>query len=155
MGSFNSEKLARRKKIQDEIQQKIGATWILTGELDKIERQQLVEIVSFVYLAGLNLGPVPLSDYLQMALASSTPVVIDEGQKELYPPIWTHGENCILLPRNRFQIKAQVLADQIRNFPSRSQFQDKNRALMQSLVDSPTNEIRRLFNKALSVKSSS
>lgn len=155
-GSFENLPTARRKKIHAEISEKLGSYWTLSGELNVTELQELVQISSFLFLSGLDLNPVELAHFFQLALASPTVVILDEGQLELYPPVWTPGENALILPQNRFQIRADEVASQIKAFHSPSRpLQDKNRALIQKLTDSPSNEIRRLFNKALSMKSSS
>jgi hypothetical protein len=147
LGSWDSWPVRTRKKLIRQLE-KNSVSWTLSGFQTSEANQQLLSACEALWLAELTLSPTSYTEYIWLAWQSGITPVIDTSQAIMHSGIWKDGINCHILKKNRS--KSEV--DRILSLPNLRTPEHLSPQCARDLIDHSTNDLNRLYNKALSEK---
>ncbi|MEK6773781.1 MAG: hypothetical protein AABY64_07565 [Bdellovibrionota bacterium] len=144
-GSLQDWTVSERKLWEKVTTEKLGHNWCLSGNLDTQEENDLLEKSCGLFLAGHDLPPLKMTQWLGRSAHSGTTLIVDDRQTRLYPGLWEHQKNSWVFSR-------VDLASEIERWiesgpPSLSSNLTESLRLRQDLLDAPLNELHRLYNR--------
>ncbi|HPI39634.1 MAG TPA: glycosyltransferase [Pseudobdellovibrionaceae bacterium] len=147
-GSYEHWTLRERKKMADWFRKNgLENRWAVTGELSSLENQSLLKRAHSLVLAGLNLYPQEFMGYINQAVENAVQLIIDSQQSNLHAQLWRDTINCWIWDRKNMNRDLQAwihmpqhqLKSNLKEFLS----------MEGHLLDSPFNELNRLYTKAI------
>lgn len=147
LGTFKEWSLSARKKWTHRLK-KLGIHWIVSETVNYSQGQKLIESCEGLWLAGLPLSPIEYTENLWMSWGARVPVVIDLTQASMHAGLWQDSVNSHI-------IKTQSWKQDLDKLLSKRSLELPNLLSPQtsrSLLDNSTNDLSRLYNKALSEK---
>lgn len=153
MGSTADWSLRERKRFQAWMARKgLDTQWTFTGHLNAPDIRRVLGGAEAFVLAGQNLTPFETTEYYLTALQAGTTLVLDDRQSTIHAHLWRHKENAWIFPLHDLlkQLQTQLTAGSLHL----ESVAPESLNLHRDLIDTPLNELNRLYNRALAVKHS-
>ncbi|MFZ4403848.1 MAG: hypothetical protein ACOYOK_07075 [Pseudobdellovibrionaceae bacterium] len=128
--------------------------WWVTGELTDSIEVQLLSQCEALFLAGMDINTVELAYWINKALKAKTALVIDDKQSKVYQHLWKNEVNCWVLPlQKNGSLNPKAFSDWLTE-SSWDLPESLNEHILsqKQWLDSPFNELNRLYMKALAHK---
>lgn len=147
-GSYSGWSLRDRKRFAAWMKEfQCEYHWTVTGSLDPVVGQKILEKSTAFFLAGQQFSPVEITDYYMKAIQGHCVLILDSKQSSVHSDLWRNGTNCWILDHQHLQRDLVKLLDRphlkLPECLSQQLAQDRH------LIDSSLNELNRLYNKAL------
>ena len=147
LGSWGDWPVRSRKKLTRQLQL-ASISWTLSGSNLPQASQELLQSCEALWLAGLPLSPTAYTELIWMAWQSGTTPIIDTAQAIMHSRLWKDGVNCHILKKDHLKSElSRILA-----LPSLQTLEHLSPQNARDLIDHSTNDLNRLYNKALSEK---
>ena len=151
LGNWENWSVRSRKKITRELDE-ITSGWSLSASTNHFESEYLLSACKALWLAGLPLSPTAYSQNLWMSWQTQTPLIIDTIQASMHSGLWKDELNCHIIhddPSELVQETERLMKKSLET-PEKLNIQTTR-----DLMDHSTNDLNRLYNKALSEKAHS
>lgn len=149
-GSHSSWSLRTRKQFARWMEEQgMGERWIVTGPLSIQTSQELLRGSEALFLVGLPLTPVEITEYFLKAIQSQATLVLDSAQTSVHGGLWQDGINCWMLHTGFINTELEKLLEK-----KTLRIPNASRAIVQERqwLDHPLNELSRLYHRALDYK---
>ena len=113
-----------------------------------LRNQKLLSCCEAIWLAGTQLSPTEYTQHLWNGWTAQIPLVIDATQASMHSGLWKDGVNVHI-------VKGQSWDQDIEKLLSKKTLKTPEKLTTQTtrdLMDHSTNDLNRLYNKALSEK---
>ena len=147
LGSWNNWSVRARKKFSARMQ-RMNINWTISETLQSNDSQKLLESCQALWLAGLTMSPTEYTQNLWNSWKAQVPLVIDMTQAAMHSGLWKDQVNVHILRNDVFSTELdRILAKKTLKTPEMLTIQTTR-----DLTDHSTNDLNRLYNKALSEK---
>ena len=122
--------------------------WTISETLNSLASQKLLESCEGLWLAGLTLSPTEYTQNLWNSWSARVPLVIDSAQASMHSGLWKDTINAHIL-------KTQSWSGDLDKLLAKKSLKTPELLTPQTtrdLMDHSTNDLNRLYNKALSEK---
>lgn len=157
LGSLNNWPLRQRKRCQLWLQE-----WNISFCFSESHRPQEVQDIlkkcEALWLAGLPLNSIEYSEYLWMGINSESALVIDQRQAQIHSGVWKNSVNVHILPSENgilSNTESPSWRKSIEALLSRKSLNTAEKispSISRELIDHSTNDLNRLYAKAMSTK---
>lgn len=149
MGSNQDWPLRNRKLFEQWMEEQgLKDRWMFSGNLPRALEKELLKNAQCLILAGIKLSPQGVSQFYLKSIQCNTPLALDSKQASVHAHLWQKDVNCWILNNESLDkdFAAFLLKENFRPPQSLQTKLSQDRHLM----DTPLNELNRLYTRALS-----
>ncbi len=153
IGSYSDWSLRDKKAFSHFLENSpLKGRWLLTGDMDESQILHLMTYAEALFVAQLELSALEINRWLLLGSSAPISIIMDTNQASIHSQIWRNRENCWIL--SMFEPRKDLF--EILALPSLRLYSSSLQSLKNSLshqLDSPVNELNRLYQRALNEKS--
>ncbi len=152
LGDNSDWKLREKKQFSHYLQStSLKDRWLLTGDLQEHQVQELLRSAEALFLARLKLSVTEINRWLLLGSTMPVSLIMDTSQASIHSQIWRNRENSWILSLQDTKKDLYELMD-VETLKLQPEHLDELRTSVSLQLDSPVNELNRLYQKAINEK---